>query len=155
MEGSNLAILQRLFAGTEGVDVVPGLRAALRGETHGRATAAAARFAAWLEVFDSDVQIDVSAVEIPDIGVLGGPEGWRTLWNRWLEDWEHYAWSLRNWSEVGEQVIVDVEVRATGKASGATTIWTQCHVWTFRDGKVIRFRAFKNRASALAAIGTH
>ena len=56
-------------------------------------------------------------------------------------------------AELKDEGIADVEVQATGASSGAEVIWNQCQVWTFRDGKVIRWSLFKERAEALKAVG--
>jgi ketosteroid isomerase-like protein len=69
-----------------------------------------------------------------------------------MEEWEHYSWTLTNWSEVGDHVIVDTELRATGRTSGVDVHWPHCHVYTFRDGKVIRHALYPDRPSALTAV---
>ncbi|MEK6328117.1 MAG: nuclear transport factor 2 family protein [Actinomycetota bacterium] len=152
MDGSNREVLQRLFSGSQGVDVAPFIRAALAGDASAGPPQLAADNAAYLDLLDPDTEIDTSGVDMPGFGLLRGLEGMRELWSRWIEGWEHYGWTHSNWSEVGEHVIADVEIHATGRSSGAETIWNHCQVWTFLNGKVIRWRLFNDRASALAAI---
>jgi ketosteroid isomerase-like protein len=74
------------------------------------------------------------------------------LWRRWIEEWDQYSWIVSNWAEVGDHVIFDTEIHATGRSSGAEVTWKHCQVWTFRDGKVIRWCLFQDRAAALDAI---
>jgi ketosteroid isomerase-like protein len=152
VEASNREVLKGLNAGTQGVDVGPFIRAALTGDTSAMSPQIAADFAAYLGLLDPEVEIDTSGVDMPGFGVLHGLEGMRALWSRWIEGWEHYSWTQSNWSEMGEHVIADVQIRATGSSSGAEVTWNHCQLWTFREGKVIRWRFFNDRASALAAI---
>jgi ketosteroid isomerase-like protein len=152
VEGSNREALKRVFAGTQGVDVGPSIRAALAGDTSAIRPQQAAAFAAWLDLLDPDIEIDTAGVDMPGFGVLRGLKGHRELWSRWVEEWEHYSWIQSNWSEVGDHVIADAEIHATGRSSGADVVWTHCQLWTFRDGKVICWSLFTDRASALATI---
>jgi len=150
---SNCEVLQRLLSGLQGVDVAPLIRAAAAGDISTIAPQLVAEQVALLELHDPDLEIDMSGLDMPGFGVHRGPEAMRDVWTRWIEEWEHYCWTQSNWSEAGEHVIADVEVRGTGARSGAEVNWNQCQVWTFRDGKVIRWSIFKDRAEALKAVG--
>jgi ketosteroid isomerase-like protein len=152
VERSNREVLESFFAALDGVDVVTGLRAGLTGDPSSMPANAAGDFAAYLDLYDPNVEIDTSGLDMPDVGVLRGIEGLRELWSRWMEGWEHYIPTTNNFSEIGEHVIFDAEIRATGSSSGADVVHRDCQVWTFRDGKVVRWRLFKDRASALASI---
>jgi ketosteroid isomerase-like protein len=153
MGGSNLETLQRLFSGTGGVDAGPLFRGAfVTGDTSAATPEQTAWLAAYLDLYAPDAEVDLSGMEMPDFGVGHGVEGLRELWSRWMENWEHYHAALSNWGEVGDHVIVDAEIRATGRSSGVEVIWHQCQVFTFRGGKVIRHRICPDRAAALAGI---
>lgn len=152
MHGSSLESAQRVFAGTQGIDLGPHLRDLLTGNTDAVSPQIAAGLAAYVDLLDPDVEIDMSGADIPDIGMLRGLKGMRELWSRWIEDWEHYSWMVSDWGEIGDHVIFDAEIHATGRSSGVEVTWKQCQVWTFRNGKVIRYRIFKDRAAAMAAI---
>jgi hypothetical protein len=54
---------------------------------------------------------------------------------------------------VGDHVVADVRIRATGKASGIDIVWDHCQVWTFREGKVVRWLLANDRNEALEAVG--
>jgi hypothetical protein len=56
------------------------------------------------------------------------------------------GWTQSGWSEAGDNIIVEIEIRATGRASGADVIWRHCHVWTCRNGMAIRWALFDDRA---------
>jgi ketosteroid isomerase-like protein len=130
------------------------MRAWLDGDTSALTQAQAIGLAAREDRLDPEFEWDVTAAEMIDFPVARGREAWRELWGRWMEGWERYSWSLGNWSEAGEYVIVDVEVQAVGGASGAAVSMRQTHVWTLRGGKVLRLAQFNDRASALRAIET-
>ena len=85
-------------------------------------------------------------------GVFHGLDGLRDLWRRWIEEWEHYSFTLSNYADLGDHVVYDVEIHATGKSSGAEVIWNHSQVLTFRDGKIIRWSLFKDGASARRAL---
>jgi ketosteroid isomerase-like protein len=144
-------LVRRTNEPLQGVDVAPSIRAALAGNTDAIPPQVAAGFAAWLNLFDSDVEIDTSRVDMPGFGVFHGLGGISQLFGRWIEEWEHYSWIHSNLSDAGEHVILDSEIHATGTSSGVEVVWTHSQTYTFRAGKVIRWCVFHDRASALAA----
>ena len=50
-------------------------------------------------------------------------------------------------------MLVFVRVSATGEGSGAPVEIPAAHEFTIRDGRVVRFKAYANRADALEAAG--
>jgi ketosteroid isomerase-like protein len=150
--GSNLEMLRRVAAPTQGVDVAPFLRNLLTGDTSAATPQQDAGLAALLDLITPEFELDVSALDMPDFRVLRGVEGMRDFWVPWLEEWKHYSWTLSNWSEIGNHVLVDADIRATGMSSGAEVRWNQCHVFTARDAKLLRWQVFPDRGSALTTI---
>jgi ketosteroid isomerase-like protein len=153
MSQENLHLMRQTGAPLQGIDVAPFIRAALEGNAEAIPPDVADRFAAALDIYDPDFEIDASRVDMPGFGVFHGLEGMRELWRLWIEEWKRYSWTQSNWSEVGDHVIADVRIRATGKSSGADVVWDHCQVWTFRDGRVVRWLLAKDRAEALQALG--
>ena len=151
MSQENMELVRRANEPLQGVDVAPSIRAVLAGNTDAISPQVAAGFAAWLNLFDSDIEIDTSRVDMPGFGVFRGLDGIRQLFDRWIEEWEHYSWTHSNLSDAGEHVILDSEIHATGASSGVEVAWTHSQTYTFRAGKVIRWCVFNDRASALAA----
>jgi len=49
-------------------------------------------------------------------------------------------------------VVGDVTLRTTGTSSGANVVWPHCQAWRFRDGRIIRWGLYADRASGLADI---
>ena len=50
-------------------------------------------------------------------------------------------------------MIVSVQLVGVGKESGAETTASAAHVWTFRDGKIIRQTTFQTMTDPLEAAG--
>jgi ketosteroid isomerase-like protein len=151
MSQENLEAVRRANEPLQGVDVAPFLRAGLAGDREAVPPQVAAAFVAWLDLFDPEVEVDTSRVDMPGFGVFHGLDGIRRLFEHWIEEWEHYSWIHRNLSDLGEHVILDAEIRATGATSGVEVAWTLSQVYTFRNGKVIRWSVFSDRASAIRA----
>ena len=55
--------------------------------------------------------------------------------------------------QLKDKVVADMRREARGKASGASVAWSYWQVFTFRDGKALRFEWFADRAEALEAVG--
>jgi ketosteroid isomerase-like protein len=151
MSEENVELVRRTNEPLQGVDVAPSFRAALAGNTDAISPQVSAGFAAWLDLFDSDIEIDTSRVDMPGFGIFRGLDGIRQLFSRWIEEWEHYSWIHSNLSDAGEHVILDSEIHATGTSSGVEVVWTHSQTYTFRAGKVVRWCVFNDRASALSA----
>ena len=151
MSQENVELVRGAKEPLQGVDVAPSIRAALAGNTEAILPQVVAGFTAWMNLFDPDVEIDTSRVDMPGFGVFRGLDGIRQLFGRWIEEWEHYSWIHSNLSDAGEHVVLDSEIHATGTSSGVEVVWTHSQTYTFRAGKVIRWCVFKDRASALAA----
>ena len=108
----------------------------------------AAAFVAWVNLFDPEVEIDTSRVDMPGFGVFRGLDGLLDLFGRWIEEWEHYSWIHHNLSDAGEHVILDAEIHATGTSSGVEVVWNLSQTYTFREGKVIRWCVFSDHCGS-------
>ena len=152
MEGRPLDAIRKMNAHLEDVEVMPAIRASVAGDIGAIPPPIAEGFAAWRHLFDRDAELDTSRVHMLGFGVLHGREGMRTLWERWGDEWESYRWSHSDYAEIDEHVVADVQIEAIGRTSGAAVAWHHTQVWTFRDGKIIRWTLFNDRAEALAAL---
>jgi ketosteroid isomerase-like protein len=153
VSAENLELLRRANEALQGVDVAPAIRAALAGNRDAIEPEVAAAFLAWMNLFDPDVEIDTSRVNMPGFGVFHGFDGLLKLFGRWIEEWEHYSWTHSNLSDAGEHVILDAEIHATGASSGVEVVWNLSQTYTFHEGKVIRWSIFADHSEALEAVG--
>jgi ketosteroid isomerase-like protein len=107
-------------------------------------------------LYDPEVEWDVSGAEgMPsDLAqVYLGHEGMLTYWRRWLEAWKDLQYEIQDVRGAGDEVVV-LNQRQRGRHSGILTeLPPFAQVFTFREGKVVRMRAFPNHESALKAVG--
>jgi len=62
-------------------------------------------------------------------------------------------YEFERWSEKDDQVLVFLQVTGTGAASGAGFDIRIAHLWTLRDGRLVRGEGFGDRVEALEAAG--
>jgi uncharacterized protein len=82
-----------------------------------------------------------------------GQEGVRQAIQHWLEDFDEYSYEAEEIIDCGDDVLVVAHEEGRGAASGVTVSAESFQLFTIRDGKVLRFRGFTDRASALEAAG--
>ena len=106
-------------------------------------------------LFDEHVVLDARNVTtLIDLdGVYVGREAVIEACRHYWGTWDDYALEAEDLIDAGQSVVVVVRERGKGKGSGAPfeNHWAQ--VWTFRDGRMIRWEAFLDRATALEAVG--
>ena len=107
------------------------------------------------EWLDPDVELDFAAgtARLPGLDTHGrGREEFWRLWRGWLEAWSEYRMGYSNWEQRGEAVIVDLDVVASGKLSGAPASLSNTQIWIMRGGRIASLRMFPSRRAALAAL---
>ena len=88
----------------------------------------------------------------PPYAVEPGIRPWPVAMQRLREIYADFQVEPEEYTEAGDdQVVVIVTARASG-ASGVATSQRLAHVWTIRDDKASRFRWFRDRDEALAAL---
>lgn len=102
---------------------------------------------------DPEIEWDERDMPWLEAGVYRGVPELRDFLRRWLAPWARFEWVPRDFMGSGENVVVTVRQRGVGKGSGIDIDQTRSQIWTFRDGKVIRFRSFVKRNEALEAVG--
>jgi ketosteroid isomerase-like protein len=109
--------------------------------------------AAFLAICDAEVE-NVPPREWPESAPIRGAEA---IWDFFVQAVDAFGEGSYEWGELidaGEDRIVANQVREMrGRASGASVAWNYWVVFTFRDGKVLRWEWFADRAEALAAVG--
>jgi ketosteroid isomerase-like protein len=89
-----------------------------------------------------------------DWGVARGHEGVRAAWQRWFETLTDVDWQLDgDLIEARDEVAATYRVHARGRGSGAEVVQRLTLLWSIRDGKVVRVRAYREREQALEALG--
>jgi uncharacterized protein len=107
--------------------------------------------AAVLELFDPSVELGV--LDDSPIGeVSHGHDGFRKLLaenNEMFDQYRNLPEEIVAVSE--EKVVVVVRSEARGRLSGAEVGGRVAHLWTLRDGKVVRLQLFRSREAAIDA----
>ena len=67
--------------------------------------------------------------------------------------WEMFRFEARELREVGDLVLADVLARARGRVSGVEVTQRFVHVWTMRNERACRMRAYLDKDEAMRAAG--
>lgn len=108
---------------------------------------------AFYSILDPEIEWDQTA-QWPDAGgsVVGVPAV-REFFRSWVGAFEEFSFDIEEMIETGDSVFVSMHQHGVGKSSGVGVDQSFAQVWTFRDGRVIRFKAYSSRAAALEAAG--
>jgi ketosteroid isomerase-like protein len=72
---------------------------------------------------------------------------------RWKGEWDDYEMLPEDFEHLGDRVVVAVNFRARGRASGIEVDARLYDVYTVLDGKIVRMDQFTQRSEALQAAG--
>ena len=107
--------------------------------------------AAFVAICDSQVE-NVPPKEWPENAPIQGAEA---IWDFFVEAqdaWEEGSYEFGELIDAGRDKIVANQLREMrGKASGASVAWSFWVIFTFRDGRVLRWEWFADRDEALEA----
>jgi ketosteroid isomerase-like protein len=104
------------------------------------------------ELVAPDIEIDLSRNVFNPV-TDRGYEGVERLLRMVNDVWDDFRFEVEQLIDAGEQVVAAVRLSGKGKGSGAPVDQQDFHVFTLRDGKVVRQRVFHDRAEALEAAG--
>jgi ketosteroid isomerase-like protein len=107
---------------------------------------------------DPEIEWDATGARdlVPDLAdVYRGYEGVRTYWRRWFEAWRGLEFEVQDVLDAGDEIVVLIRnQRQWGRYTDiATELPPYALVYTFRDGKIVRWRAFPEQDEALKAVG--
>jgi ketosteroid isomerase-like protein len=106
-----------------------------------------------LSLLDPDVVFEDD--NLPDHAgeAYHGHEGVMRATERWLEPFEYMNISLERIVGEGDRFVTVHQTHAKARHSGLEFEGPLAYAWTFRDGKVIHFRSYRDVDEALAAAG--
>ena len=109
---------------------------------------------AFVALFDESIVMDNRQYPLPDLPevVFGRDDVIEAVRHYW-GTWDEYAIDPLEFIDVGQSVVITVRERGRGKTSGVPVERQQTQVWTFRNGRIVRWELFGDRASALQAAG--
>ena len=107
------------------------------------------------EVFDPEIEWSwsPSLSGLTGVGTYHGIEGVEAATRDVFKAWDLFQQDAEEFIEEGDDVVVVVRMHGRLKGSHQEIEDTAGHVWTFRDSRVIRFRAFDTPSEALEAAG--
>jgi ketosteroid isomerase-like protein len=129
---------------------VERLHAFLRGlgsevwETHGEPD---------LSLLDPDVVCEDDVLPDHAGESYRGHEGVIRSYRICLEAYEEFRIELEQIAGSGDRLISIHRFRGKGRHTGIEDGGRYAYLWTFREGKVIHFRTYRNPAEALEAVG--
>ena len=113
-------------------------------------------FDAFLAIFDPDVVYDMSRSSFPDARVYEGVDEVRQ-WFAGLGDAfgdpADMTHSVERVRVAGDRVVLMQRMQASGRTTRIPVDWAWVGVYTFRDGRVVRFDRYDDWAQALEAVG--
>jgi ketosteroid isomerase-like protein len=82
-----------------------------------------------------------------------GANGLRALWLDWTAPWATYRSETEEVIDLGDRVLQFAHEFGRREGSTEEVKGDNAAVWTFREGKLIRFDAYADRAEARKALG--
>jgi ketosteroid isomerase-like protein len=108
----------------------------------------------FFNLLDEEVEVDLTGFPLPDYaGVVQGRNEAIHLWRHYWGTWTEYSVRVHEAIDAGDKVVIVHRESGTGKASGVSLERTSANVWTFREGKVVRYQGFRTKEEALQAAG--
>jgi uncharacterized protein len=90
---------------------------------------------------------------LPDAtGHIRGRDDVRRFFQNFTSDWSEISLHAERITDPGDHVVADVAFVAKGR-DGIEVTMHFIHVWTVRDGQIVRFRGFGSFEEALEAVG--
>ncbi len=101
---------------------------------------------------DFELEIPPGLSTEPD--TYRGHDGMRRYWESFDDAMEEIQIHLERLDDAGASVVVAMELRARGRSTGIAVEQRLAGVWTIRDAKVMRIRAFASMREARDAVAT-
>jgi ketosteroid isomerase-like protein len=90
--------------------------------------------------------------DVPDAKVYRGREDSKDFWRMLQEVWSELRWEPREFTDLGDVVVVETRMVALGRGSDVPTEADETDVFWFRDGQIARVQGFATKGEALEAV---
>ena len=101
---------------------------------------------------DADVEWQMAEDE-PDGRTLHGRAEVREMLGGWVESFEEFSSTPRDFIDAGDHVIVPIAFVARPHGGDASVTIEETQVYTVHRGSVVRVREYRTKAEALEAVG--
>jgi ketosteroid isomerase-like protein len=106
---------------------------------------------AFRRLYDPDIEWEDVSGLWGDWGARRGFEDVRDAFVTWFEAFEQVDFDVESIVEADEQVVASIRISGRGRESGLVVDQRIPTVWTVHDGRVVRVRAYRDKAHALEA----
>jgi ketosteroid isomerase-like protein len=89
--------------------------------------------------------------DVPDPRTYRGREETKEFWRMLQEVWSELRWEALEFTDLGDIVLVETKIVATGRGSDLRIEADETDVFWFRDGKIVRLQGFPTKDAALEA----
>lgn len=111
---------------------------------------AGADLSGWLAFMAPEIELHLSGV-FPDLEpVYRGHDGVRQFVARFNATWDELVADVYRYEDLGDRVLSLMHMRGRGRG-GIEVVLEMGHVWTLRDGLIVRMDAFADPSKALEA----
>ncbi len=97
----------------------------------------------------------VNPPDAVEAGTRQGIDAFGTAVDTLAETFDGVRAQLDELLDMGDRIVVVATLHGRGRGSGADIERRQGYIWTFRDGRAIRFEWFSTSDAALRAAGVH
>jgi ketosteroid isomerase-like protein len=105
-----------------------------------------------LQFYDPKAEVDWSRSTGVEAGIYRGHQAIRDFWSTFLGTWERVTASVDEFIDCGESVVIPSRTQFWGRG-GIEVEAYGVFVATLRDGRIVVYRLFHERAEALKAVG--
>lgn len=107
----------------------------------------------FLSILDAEI-LWIAREGPPDLqGRFHGIDQAREYYARWASAWAEWDWKIEEVRARGELVVTRTWLTGRGRGSGLVLDMRIGQIWTFRDGKVVRYEGFPTWEHALEVAG--
>jgi ketosteroid isomerase-like protein len=89
--------------------------------------------------------------DVPDPRTYRGRDQTKEFWRMLQEVWSELRWEPLEFTDLGDTVVVETQIVATGRGSDLRIEADETDVFWFRDGKIVRLQGFPTKDAALEA----
>jgi ketosteroid isomerase-like protein len=101
-----------------------------------------------LATFLTDDMEIVPVLDLPDMPPFTGRESAERFWESSLTTWETFVFTPLAFEPHGDQLLVEVRANARARGSGIELEQHMAHLYTLRDGELVRLQAFTSTEEA-------
>jgi ketosteroid isomerase-like protein len=105
-----------------------------------------------LEFIDPRIEVEIPG-GLVNGGTFRGHAGLTEVLEAFWDYFEEHRIEVEECIPAGDDVVVTVRYYGRGKTSGVAVDMRHWHVWTWCDGKAVRWRVRNTRGEALEAVG--